>query len=94
MAGGNNFYPQSKYLLNLAYCRLKNVTIGYTLPGSILSRYNIKKLRIYLTGENLAEISNVGAPIDPEITDGYLGFIGRTFPFMRSYAFGVQLSFQ
>jgi len=94
MAGGNNFYPQSKYLLNLAYCRLKNVTIGYTLPGSILSKYNIKKFRIYLTGENLAEISNVGAPIDPEITDGYLGFIGRTFPFMRSYAFGVQLSFQ
>lgn len=94
MAGGNNFYPQSKYLLNLAYCRLKNVTVGYTLPGTILNKYGIQRLRIYATGENLAEISNVGAPIDPEITDGYLGFIGRTFPFMRQYAFGVQLSFQ
>ena len=98
MRGGNNFYPQSKYLLNLAYCRLKNVTIGYTLPRTILGKYGIQKLRIYATGENLAEISNVGAPIDPEITDGYvtggISYTGRTFPFMRSYAFGVQLSFQ
>jgi hypothetical protein len=94
MAGGNNFYPQTKYLLNLAYCRLKNVTIGYTLPTNILNKYGIQKFRVYVSGENLAEISNVGAPIDPEITDGYLGFIGRTFPFMRSYSFGVQLSFQ
>jgi TonB-linked SusC/RagA family outer membrane protein len=94
MAGGNNFYPQTKYLLNLAYCRLKNVTIGYTLPTNLLNKYGIQKFRVYVSGENLAEISNVGAPIDPEITDGYLGFIGRTFPFMRSYSFGVQLSFQ
>jgi hypothetical protein len=54
----------------------------------------VQKFRIFLTGENLAEISNVGAPLDPEITDGYNSYIGRTWPFMRSYAFGVQLSFQ
>jgi TonB-linked SusC/RagA family outer membrane protein len=95
MVGGNNFYPQSKYILNLAYCRLKNVTIGYTLQKDILKNYGIQKLRIYVTGENLAEISHVGVPMDPEITDGFNGnSIGRTFPFMRSYAFGVQLSFQ
>src|SRR5205085_10038248 len=34
--GSNNFYPQTKYLLNLAYCRLKNVSIGYVLPTSLL----------------------------------------------------------
>ena len=92
-AGGNNFYPQSKYLLNLAYCRLKNVTLGYTLPRKLLSKYNIQKLRFYLSGENLAEISNVGAPIDPEITTGETSGIGRTWPFMRSYSFGLQLTF-
>ncbi|WP_158559287.1 SusC/RagA family TonB-linked outer membrane protein [Deminuibacter soli] len=92
-AGGNNFYPQSKYLLNLAYCRLKNVTFGYTLPRKLLSKYNIQKLRFYVSGENLAEISNVGAPIDPEITTGETSGIGRTWPFMRSYSFGLQLTF-
>ena len=95
MAGGNNFYPQTKYLLNLAYCRLKNVTIGYALPNNLLKKYSIQKLRIYATGENLTEISHIGVPMDPEITEGFNGTsIGRTFPFMRSYAVGIQLSFQ
>jgi len=93
--GSNNFVPQTKYLLNLAYCRLKNVTVGYTLPARLLGRYNVQKLRVYFSGQNLAEISNVGAPIDPEITDPSTtgGFTGRNWPFNRSYSFGVQLSF-
>ena len=44
MAGGNTFDPQSKYLLNLAYCRLKNVTIGYTLSRNLLKKYGIQKV--------------------------------------------------
>ena len=93
--GSNNFLPQDKYLLHLAYFRLKNVTVGYSLPANILSRYNIQKVRVYFSGQNLAEISNVGAPIDPEITDPSAtgGFIGRNWPFTRSYSFGLQLSF-
>ncbi len=91
-AGGNNFYPQTKYLLNLAYCRLKNVTVGYTLPATLLKKYSVQKLRVYVSGQNLFEFSNVGAPLDPEITDGESGFTGRTFPFMRQYSFGLQVS--
>jgi hypothetical protein len=91
--GGNNFYPQTKYLLNLAYCRLKNVAIGYSLPANLMTRYKIQKLRLYVSGENLAEISHVGAPIDPEITDGQNNYTGRTFPFMRSFSFGIQITY-
>jgi TonB-linked SusC/RagA family outer membrane protein len=93
--GSNNFVPQTKYLLNLAYLRLKNLTVGYTLPAGLLRRYSITKLRVYFTGENLAEISHVGVPIDPEITDASStgGFTGRNWPFMRTYAFGLQLTF-
>ncbi|OQP60476.1 hypothetical protein A3860_33360 [Niastella vici] len=91
--GSNNFYPQSKYLLNLAYCRLKNVSIGYTLPADLLSKYKVQKLRFYISGQNLAEISNVGAPIDPEITDGGLNFTGRTYPFSRQFSFGLQITY-
>ncbi|WP_132054448.1 SusC/RagA family TonB-linked outer membrane protein [Pseudocnuella soli] len=90
---GNNYYPQTKYLLNLAYARLKNVTIGYALPTNVLNRFNVQKLRFYVSGQNLAEISNVGLPLDPEITDGELGFLGRTFPFQRMFTFGAQLTF-
>ncbi len=93
-AGSNNFYPQSKYLMNLAYCRLKNVSLGYSMPNNLLSKYRIQKLRFYVSGQNLAEISNVGAPLDPEITDaGLSGFTGRTFPFNRQYSIGIQITY-
>jgi len=95
--GNNNFYPQTKYLLNLAYCRLKNVTFGYAFTNKLLTRYKIQKLRFYFSGENLAEISHVGAPIDPEITDGTtlsgVTWTGRTWPFNRNYSVGAQLTF-
>jgi hypothetical protein len=84
-------------MLNLAYCRLKNVTLGYAFTNKLLAKYKIQKLRIYFSGENLAEISNVGAPIDPEITDGSVSggvtFTGRTWPFNRNYSFGAQITF-
>lgn len=92
-SGSHNFYPQTKYLLNLAYCRLKNVTIGYTLPKSLVERVHLYKFRVYVSGQNLAEIADVGVPLDPEITDGQLGYTGRTFPFQRNYSFGVQVTF-
>ncbi|MCW3089573.1 MAG: TonB-dependent receptor plug [Ferruginibacter sp.] len=93
--GSNNFVPQTKYLLNLAYCRLKNITVGYSLPDRLTGKFKIQKLRAYFSGQNLAEISNVGAPIDPEITDASAtgGFIGRNWPFSRSYSVGMQLTF-
>jgi TonB-linked SusC/RagA family outer membrane protein len=90
---GNNFYPQTKYIQNLAYCRLKNIAIGYSLPQSLIGKYKIQNLRIYVSGENLGEISNVGVPLDPEITDGGLNFLGRTFPFQRMYSFGIQVTY-
>jgi TonB-linked SusC/RagA family outer membrane protein len=93
-AGGNNFYPQSKYLLNLAYLRLKNLTIGYSLTPEVLKRLHLQKVRVYVSGQNLADlISNVGVPLDPEITTGESDFIGRTFPFQRGYSCGVQVIF-
>lgn len=91
--GSGDYYPQTKYLLNLAYVRLKNLTAGYTVPNTWLSKHGVSKLRFYVSGENLFTISHVGAPIDPEITDGESSSMGRTFPFSKTYSFGTQLTF-
>jgi len=95
--GGNNFYPQTKYLLNMAYCRVKNITVGYAVTNKVLTKAGISKLRFYLSGQNLFTISHVGVPIDPEITDGTISggttFTGRTYPFDKSYSAGLQLTF-
>ncbi len=90
---GNNFYPQTKYLLNLAYLRLKNLTIGYTLPQSLTQRAGLNKVRVYFSGENLVEFAQRKIPVDAEITAGSStgNFYGRTAPFFRTLSFGVQL---
>ena len=91
---GNNFYPQTKYLLNLSYLRVKNITIGYSLPDKWISKANLTKARVYFSGENLFEFSQKKIPIDPEITAGSAtsNFYGRTAPFERIISFGVQLT--
>lgn len=92
LSGGNNFYPQSKYLLNLAYLRLKNITLGYTLPASITKQIHLQRLRIYGSAQNIATISNVGVPLDPEITTGEGNIFGRTWPFQKTWSFGLQVT--
>lgn len=91
-----NFRKQSRYLLNMAYCRLKNLTFGYTLPEKLISRLQLTKLRVYASFENLItwdHLNNV--PIDPEtrVATGDGGYIGRSYPFSKEYSFGLQLTF-
>ncbi|MVT12248.1 SusC/RagA family TonB-linked outer membrane protein [Chitinophaga sp. ysch24] len=83
--GGSNFQTQTKYLQNAGYCRLKNISLGYTLPASILSRAKITGLRVYVTGQNLFELTGLFKAYDPEI----IGF--GTYPLSRAVSFGVQL---
>ena len=95
--------PQTKYLLNGAYLRVKNVTIGYALPATVLDRLGIKRLRVYASGENLFEFSQVKKYFDPEaITDNISKLNpaaettsgwGYAYPFQRRYSFGLELQF-
>ncbi len=79
--------PQTKYLQNAAYMRLKNLTIGYTIPQSITKKWKIDKLRLYFSGENLFEITQLSKNLDPENLDG------RDYPFQRTYSVGLNLNF-
>lgn len=90
--GSNNFVTQSRYLLNMSYLRLKNLTVGYTIPKSLTEKINLQKARIYFSGQNLAEIVDSKLPVDPEIDDREANW-GRTYPFTRTYSVGVQVTF-
>lgn len=82
--------PQTKYLLSAAYLRVKNLTAGYTLPKQWTSRAGISRLRIFFTGENLFEFSQIKKYLDPEsIIDGY----GWAYPYQRKYSMGLNLDF-
>ena len=98
-AGKFNFYPQTRYLVNMAYLRMKNITVGYTLPRDITRKIYIDRLRIYAAINNAFDIinHNNGTGIDPEMNNGEgaygNGVWGRIDPIMRSYSFGIQVDF-
>ena len=93
--GSHNYYPQTKYLVDMSYLRIKNITLGYTLPMELTQKAFIQKLRIYASVDNLAFIhkGNGDLPLDPEMNGGSEITWGRTWPITRSWSFGFQLTF-
>ncbi len=81
-----------RYLQNIGYLRLKNLTFGYTLPESLTRKISISKLRVYFSGENLF----YWAPglhsdyVDPEMamTGGNL----RIYPWQKTFTFGIDIT--
>ncbi|KIC00483.1 TonB-dependent receptor [Flavobacterium sp. KMS] len=90
--GMNNFVTQTRYLLNMSYLRLKNVTLGYSLPKEFIKKAGLEKLRIYASGENLVTWADSRLPVDPELDESEI-FWGRAYPFTKTWSFGVELSF-
>ncbi len=93
-----NYQVNNRYLLNMAYLRAKTLTLGYTLPKSLISQAYMSNLRVYVTAENLFEFDNVKPDIDPEIDVRYVGTaadsrnFGRSYPYQRTLSFGLQLT--
>src|SRR5699024_9637010 len=60
-SGGNygvSRQVQTKYLWNASYLQIKNITLGYTIPASILSRYGIENFRFFVSAENLVKLDS------------------------------------
>lgn len=81
-----------RYLQNLAYIRLKNLSFGYTLPQKWTSKVKIERLRIYVAGDNLWYFSPFKTKyIDPE--QAMAAKDARIYPFSKTFTFGVNLNF-
>lgn len=62
-----NMCKSDKYLLNMAYLRLKNITVGYTFPAKWTKKALIQKARLYASIENLFTFDHLDdTPVDPE----------------------------
>ncbi len=96
--GGGSFWltgeqeDRSQNFVNSSYVRVKNITLGYTLPEKWLSRYKVSRLRIYAHVLNPFTFTSYKG-FDPEwasaqVGDGTGGGVGS-----RTYQFGVNVSF-
>ena len=76
---------------NISYCRLKNISLGYTLPKSALRKIGMEHVRLYISGDDLFVISNVRDGLDPE--KGEKTTQGNTVPYSACVSFGIDVTF-
>lgn len=97
LAAYNYLYSDAWYRLqNMAYCRLKDLTVGYTLPSHLSAKAGLQKVRVYFTGTDLFTIRFNKDKTDPEnsSTNPLGGTAGASaYPFYRSYTVGLNLTF-
>ncbi|MEQ6122484.1 TonB-dependent receptor [Reichenbachiella sp. MALMAid0571] len=73
------------------YLRLKNVSIGYVIPKSLLDKVGIKKVRVYASGMNVFTFSGLGIfkDYDPEISSSNAQ---STYPIQKTYSLGINIT--
>lgn len=89
---GKNYVATDYFLQNARYIRLKNLTVGYTLP---IKSKALERARIYFSGENLFYISPLRKAcktIDPEVATT-TATNDSMYPYSRTFSVGVDITF-
>ena len=102
LGDSKNWVCSDMYIQDGSYLRLKNITLGYTLPRNLTNKIGISRLRVYARAENLFTWTKYWG-FDPEIGAGwdndsqkhntqYTGVDYGVYPQARTYTFGVNVS--
>lgn len=90
-------HVNDRYIQNLRYLRLKNLTVGYTVPVKLTKRIGIENLRVYFSGENLtywSPVKKASKYVDPEGCIDYSGDKNRmAYTWQKTFMFGLDLTF-
>lgn len=93
-SGNSLYYTNDRYLQNLAYLRLKNLTVGYTLPTKVANKIGLSYLRVYFSGENLWTWSAVHSKyIDPEQISSDSDKKGNVYYWYKTFSVGLSVEF-
>jgi len=98
--GNRNYRPSDLFVEKGDFLRLKNITLGYTVPKTIISKLKMSQARVYVTGQNLITFTKYSG-LNPEI--GYATGTGQKYsqlnvdyaqyPLARTWTIGATLSF-
>jgi TonB-linked SusC/RagA family outer membrane protein len=103
-ANGTLSAPQTKYIQDVRYIRLKNIQIGYNLPANIIGKIKATSARLFLSAENIWAFSplfKITRDIDVEnavasdqvFSPGGNAGDGYNYPLMKSVTAGISISF-
>ncbi len=97
LGDAQNWLVSDLYVCDGSYLRLKNITLGYTVPRALTRKLTIERLRFYVQAENLVTWTKYWG-FDPEIASGpdgikSLGIDRGVYPQARTFTVGVNVSF-
>jgi TonB-linked SusC/RagA family outer membrane protein len=94
--------PQTRYLQDASYIRLKNLSIDYTVPIKIAERMNLTNAQIFISGQNIFTASGIFKhtdSFDPEVIENPIGDMtnshgqGDAYPMLKTWTVGLNLTF-
>ncbi len=96
---GKNKIRQSRFMQDASYIRLKNLTLGYTLPQTLIRKIGLSEAQVYVAGMNLWEATKIRKPLDPEylrrnvLAEEFDNNGAVEYPLQRLFSFGARVSF-
>lgn len=96
-SANNNLLISDRYVEDGSYLRIQNITIGYSLPQDMISKYKISRLRLYGSAQNLYTFTDYSG-YDPEIgsfNQNVLlsGIDNGRYPVARTFLIGLNIEF-
>jgi TonB-dependent starch-binding outer membrane protein SusC len=91
---GNFNRPSNFYLQDGSFFRIKTIQLGYNFPQALLKKVGLKKVRMYVSGNNLLTFTKYSG-YDPEIggSPDIYGVDRGKYPIARSFMGGLNLTF-
>jgi TonB-linked SusC/RagA family outer membrane protein len=91
-----NLLRSSRYMEDGSYIRLKNITLGYTLPANLTNKAFVRSARVFVTGQNLLTFTKYTG-FDPEVSssndDRQAGVDQGAIPQLRNVTVGLNIGF-
>lgn len=102
VATGNNNAFSSRFMYDASFLRVRNMTVGYTIPARMAQKGRLSNARLYFSGQNLLtftrypgwnpEANNTGGNGNGE-SSTILGVDFATYPLARTFTLGLNVSF-
>jgi TonB-linked SusC/RagA family outer membrane protein len=94
LGGAGYVLKSDRFIQDIAYVRLKTLSVGYTLPAALTKKINWESVRFYFAATNLFTLSTISKfNVDPEAPATYReNFRSSYYPQQRTLSFGVNIS--
>ncbi|MVZ67027.1 SusC/RagA family TonB-linked outer membrane protein [Sphingobacterium sp. DK4209] len=94
--------PQTRYLQDISYLRVKNISLDYNIPQRWLQKSKLANVQVFVSGQNLFTFSGLFKHtdnFDPEVIEKSVGDLtngsgeGYAYPQLKTYTFGLNVTF-